>query len=116
MSVPVRACDPTVRPNPSLLTAVRVVRFEAVYNSMPGEEDLLLKRSKRTSKEPIRFRRDIGSLGEDAAEDKPSSVQQPRLAKKKKATQKRKRDGSDSSEESEEDSLPLSKKSKRINS
>ena len=77
-----------------------------------GEGDPPPKRPKRTSKEPIRFRRDIGSLGEDAAEDKPSSVQQPRLAKKKKATQKRKRDGSDSSEESEEDSLPLSKKSK----
>ena len=46
--------------------------------SMPteveGEGDSPPKRPKRTSKEPIRFRRDIGSLGEDAAEDKPSSV------------------------------------------
>ena len=29
-----------------------------------------------------------GSLGKDAAEDKPSSAQQPRLARKKKATEK----------------------------
>ena len=89
---------------------------------MPGEEDLPLKRSKRTSKEPICYRKDIGSLGKEAAEDKPSSAQQPRLAKKKKVTGKHQYDVSDSSEEGGEDSSDdarrgqpsLSKKSKRV--
>ena len=67
------------------------------------------------------MRKDLGSLGEDAAEDKPSSAQQPRPAKKKKATKNNQRDGSDSSEENVEDSFDdasrgkpsLSKKKKR---
>ena len=59
------------------------------------------KRSKRTSKEPIRYRRDIGYLGKDDAEDKPSSAQQPCLARKKKVTKEKQL----SSEESEENSF-----------
>ena len=55
-----------------------------------GDGDSPPKRPKRTSKEPIRFRRDIGSLGEDAAEDKPSSVQQPRMAKIKESNTEKK--------------------------